>query len=73
MAVNLDELRALPMSEKLRLVELLWDELGASTEPIPLPDWVTTEAKKRLDEMLTDRSVGLTHEEAWQRIDLRNG
>jgi putative addiction module component (TIGR02574 family) len=73
MAVNIDELRALPVSEKLRLCELLWDELGASTEPIPLPSWVGIEATKRLDEMLTDPSLGLTHEEAWQRIDQRKG
>ena len=33
MAIDTDELRALPPAEKLRLVELLWDDLGDGTAP----------------------------------------
>lgn len=72
MAVNTDELRALPPAEKLRLVELLWDDLGDSTAPIPLPDWVDREAARRRDEM-RDPRFGLSHEETWRRIERRNG
>ena len=43
------ELLALPADEKLRLVEMLWDNLGESTEPIPLPGWVAEEAARRRD------------------------
>ena len=72
MSIDADELRALPAAEKMRLVEMLWDDLGESTEPIPLPDWVDREAARRRDEM-RDPSCGISHEEAWQRIDRRNG
>ena len=72
MSIDADELRSLPLGEKLRLIEMLWDDLGESTEPIPLPDWVDREASRRRDEM-RDPSFGLSHEETWQRIDRRNG
>ena len=72
MSIDADELRALPAAEKMRLVEMLWDDLGESTEPIPLPDWVDREAVRRRDEM-RDPSCGISHEEAWQQIDRRNG
>ena len=72
MPVNTEELRALPLAEKLRLVELLWDDLGDATGAIPLPDWVDHEAEKRRDEM-RDPTFGLSHEETWRRIDRRHG
>jgi putative addiction module component (TIGR02574 family) len=71
MAIDTDELRALPAAEKLRLVEWLWDDLCDSTEPIPLPEWVGREAARRLEEM-RDPDFGLSHEEVWMRIDERN-
>ena len=72
MSIDADELRALPPAEKMRLVEMLWDDLGESTEPIPLPDWVDREATRRREEM-RDPSCGISHEEAWRRIERRNG
>lgn len=73
MVLNIDELRSLPVAEKLRLVELLWDDLGAADVEIPLPDWVNEEADRRRKEMLHDPTLGLSHDEAWQRIKRRNG
>ena len=72
MPVYTDELRALPLAEKLQLVELLWDDLGEATGAIPLPDWVDREAEKRRDEM-RDPTFGLSHEETWRRIEHRHG
>ncbi len=72
MSVNTDELRSLPAAEKMRIVEMLWDDLGESTAPIPLPDWVDREAARRRDE-LRNPSAGLSHDETWRRIDGRNG
>ncbi|MEQ8790532.1 MAG: addiction module protein [Pirellulaceae bacterium] len=68
MSVDPNELLALPLSEKLRLIELLWEDLGQSSETIPIPDWVEQEATRRRDEMLRDSTLGITHEEAWKRI-----
>jgi putative addiction module component (TIGR02574 family) len=70
-SINTDELRALPATEKLKLVEFLWDDLGASTGEIPLPDLVDQEAVKRRDEM-RDPSFGLSHDEVWRRIERRH-
>ena len=72
MAIDTNELMALPPAEKLRLVELLWDDLGDSTTSIPIPDWVDREASKRRDEMRDPKFVR-SHEETWARIDRRNG
>jgi putative addiction module component (TIGR02574 family) len=70
MAIDSNELLALPIDEKLRLVEMLWDNLGQST--IPLPEWVTAEVARRREEM-RNPSVGLSHEEVLRRIRSRNG
>ena len=72
MPIDVDALHALPAAEKLRLVELLWDDLGDSIAPIPLPDWVDREVARRRDEM-RDPNVGLSHDETWRRIERRNG
>ncbi|HYW80761.1 MAG TPA: addiction module protein [Thermoguttaceae bacterium] len=72
MPIDVDALHALPAAEKLRLVELLWDDLGDSTAPIPLPDWVDREAARRREEM-RDPNFGLSHDETWRRIERRNG
>jgi len=70
MAIDEDELRTLPPAEKLRLVELLWDSLGDSTTPIPLPSWVDQEAAQRREEMRA-ADVGFGHDETWKRIKRR--
>lgn len=72
MSIDVNELRALPNDEKLRIVELLWDDLGNSKAPIALPEWITQEIARRRDEM-RDPSLGLSHEETWRRIANRNG
>ena len=72
MSIDADELRSLPAAEKIRIVEMLWDDLGEATSPIPLPDWVDREAVRRRDEM-RDPSFGVSHDEAWRRIEERNG
>ena len=72
MSIDNDVLHALPVSEKMRIVEFLWDDLGDSTVPIPLPEWAEREAARRREEM-RDPACGISHEEAWQRIERRHG
>lgn len=62
MSLDLGALHNLPDAEKLRIVELLWDDLGESKTPLPLPEWVNREVARRRDET-RDPSVGFTHEE----------
>jgi putative addiction module component (TIGR02574 family) len=74
MDIYTDAIRDLGTSEKLRLVEQIWDDLAAEEAPLPLPDWAVAEATRRRDEMLADPNLGSTHEEVWKRIgDSRNG
>ena len=44
-----DEILQLPPSERLRLVEEIWDSLAASPENVPVPDWHKEELDRRLD------------------------
>jgi hypothetical protein len=39
MSIDFSDLHNLPVSEKLRIVEALWDDIGASDEPIVLQPW----------------------------------
>jgi putative addiction module component (TIGR02574 family) len=73
MSVDPNELLALPTAEKLRLVEMLWDNLGAESDPIPLPQWVIEESVHRREEMRANPELGLSHEETWSRIYRRHG
>ena len=60
---QMDRLRKLPPSEKLQLVEELWDNLASSPEPLPLPQWHREEAQKRAAEFDADSSIGISREE----------
>lgn len=71
MSVDRSELLSLSPEEKLRIIEMLWDDLGTVEQSIPLPDWIDVEAARRRDEMVENPEMGLTHEEAWTRIKNR--
>lgn len=67
------DLLQLPPAEQLRIVEMLWDNLGSETDAIPLPDWVIREGRRRMEEMLTDKALGMDSDTVWRNIDSRNG
>jgi putative addiction module component (TIGR02574 family) len=73
MNVDPNTLFALSAEEKLRLVELLWDNLGESETGIPLPEWADREALRRRDELLANPDTGQTHDQVWKKISERNG
>jgi putative addiction module component (TIGR02574 family) len=70
---EVEHLRTLPVAEKLRVVEELWDDIGESAERFPLPQWHRTEAERRRADLETDPSIALTREELWRRVGMRNG
>ena len=37
--ITIDEIASLPVADRLRLIELLWDSLEADADRIPMPDW----------------------------------
>ncbi|MCO6412683.1 MAG: addiction module protein [Thiogranum sp.] len=45
-----DEISRLELSEKLLLVEDVWDAIAASNCEIPMPEWQKRELKKRYEE-----------------------
>lgn len=71
MGVDTDTLLALPASEQLQIIELLWEKLGESAEPIPLPEWIEREAVRRRAEIAADPSISLDHETTWDQIRRR--
>ncbi|MEQ8785822.1 MAG: addiction module protein [Pirellulaceae bacterium] len=69
MSIDISELLKLPLAEKLRIVELLWDDIGASEEPIVLHPWQFEEAERRSEELKTDPSIAIDRDELWRRVD----
>ena len=55
-------------SEKLQLVEDLWDDLAATPEAIPVHDWQKEELDRRKANLLKHPAAGLTWEEIQRRV-----
>ena len=73
MSADLGQLRDLSTAEKLRIVEQLWDDIGASDEPVVVRDWHKTEARKRTAELDAQPDIALTRDELWRRVDGADG
>lgn len=60
----------LSTSEKLQLVEEIWDDLAATPEEIPVHDWQRDELDQRKAAHASDPASGLT----WQQVkrDIRH-
>lgn len=58
-------------SEKLQLVEDLWDDLAATPEAVPVHDWQTQELDRRKANLSKNPASGLTWEEAKRKIRSR--
>jgi putative addiction module component (TIGR02574 family) len=55
-------------SEKLQLVEDLWDDLAATPEGVPVHDWQKQELARRKANLLKTPGSGLTWEEVQRRV-----
>lgn len=74
MDVYADTIRMMSVAEKLALVERIWDDLAMSDTALPLPAWAIKESCRRRDEMMADPTLGVSHEDIWNRIqDQRDG
>jgi len=60
-------------SEKLQLVEDLWDDLAADPESVPVHEWQRRELTRRHENLLKNQASGLTWEEAKRRVRARHG
>jgi len=55
-------------SEKLQLVEDLWDDLTATPEAVPVHDWQKEELARRKANLMQNLASGLKWEEVRQRV-----
>jgi putative addiction module component (TIGR02574 family) len=60
-------------SEKLQLVEDLWDDLAATQEAIPVHEWQKEELARRKACLMKSPASGLTWAEVKRRIRNRYG
>ena len=60
-------------SEKLQLVEDLWDDLAATPEAVPVHDWQKEELDRRKANLMQNLASGLSWEEVKQRVRGRYG
>lgn len=60
-------------SEKLQLVEDLWDDLAAAPESVPVHDWQTEELARRKAGLLKNPASVVLWEEVKRRVRVRSG
>jgi len=63
-----DEIVELPVAERLRLVELIWDSIAAVPEAVPVSDELKVELDQRLKEFEANPEAGLPWDEVRERI-----
>jgi putative addiction module component (TIGR02574 family) len=59
-----NEIDKLDLSEKLMLVEDIWDSIAKSNSELPMPEWQKTELEKRYGEY-QDKKLTLYE---WQKV-----
>ena len=67
--MNTPDLSGLPVSEKLRIVTQLWNDIASSPGPITVPPEVVREASRRSAELDSDPSIAIDDDELWRRVD----
>lgn len=60
-------------SEKLQLVEDLWDDLAATPESVPVLDWQRLELARRKANLIKNPASGLAWEEVKGRVRAAHG
>jgi len=62
------EILALPVEERVKLVDAIWDSISSIPEALPLTEWQRDELDRRLAEFEADPEAGSTLEEVFARI-----
>ena len=62
------EILALPVKDRVLLVEAIWDSISAVPEALPLTQWQREELDRRLAEYEADPDSGSTLEEVFARL-----
>ena len=68
------QLSQLPVSERLDLVQDLWDSIDESREKLPIQEWHRELVKARLASFNgREEELGISREQVWQQVDQRRG
>ena len=59
--INETEVRGMPLNQKLRIMEIIWDDLCQHSEAVNSPDW----HRKELEETDFRRQAGLEEPMDW--------
>lgn len=73
MSTRMTSVFDLSPSEKLQLVEDLWDDLVTTPEAIPIHEWQKQELARRKANLLKNPATGLAWEEVKRRVRSRYG
>jgi len=73
MSTRMTSVFDLSPSEKLQLLEDLWDDLVATPEAIPIHEWQKQELARRKANLLKNPASGLAWEEVKRRVRSRYG
>jgi putative addiction module component (TIGR02574 family) len=73
MGAELTSVFDLSPSEKLQLVEDLWDDLAGTPDAVPVHDWHKEELSRRKANLLRNPASGLTWAEVLRRVRSRYG
>jgi len=66
--ISVAEILELPIAERIRLVELIWDSIAAVPEAVPISDELSAELDRRLAEFEADPESGYPWEEVRTQI-----
>ena len=61
----------IPIEEKLRLIETIWDSIAADPSAVPLTDAQREQLDRRLDDLERDGPSGLPAEEVLAKLTQR--
>ena len=62
MTTIMQELEVLPISERVQLVEDLWDSIACSNADVPIPQWQKDELERRKQNYARHPDSGLSWE-----------
>ncbi len=68
MSTALRELEMLPITERVQLVEDLWDSIARSNAEVPIPQWQKDELNRRKQNYLRNTNSGRTWDQVKQSI-----
>ena len=70
----MDQLSNLPVSERLTLVQELWDSIAQAQQQLPAQEWHREIVKARLADFEgREQEVGLSRQQTWDEVDRRRG